>query len=184
MSSPHACPQLKCQVYSVFRELRALTTENLPSSDTWTVHELYKLLYSFDVEALLLRSRKSPSIFTRFLGAVHLGTPEQAATVQHLFDNYSLPSGHRIHVSFSKPLMRVLGSVTWSGGRPGVHNSPRDQGGASGTNFEKVSSFVFYTCCLSSIQGTRNVLLTACCRRKKKYNLYEVVSRASCTNRI
>jgi hypothetical protein len=104
--------------------------------------DFYNLLYMFDVVDIksLTVNRVSRTKLSGNLLPVIFGTSDQATEAQKMYDNHILQGyDMRLEVSFQKPPMRILGGVSWSGGRPGEHYSKRDQGSAVATNLESVS---------------------------------------------
>lgn len=92
----------------------------------------------FDVEFVVI-SRTQRRSLTEYICVIIFSTAEQAATIQSIYNGHILnPFGTHLLVLYPKPPQRIMGSVSWDGGRPGGHNTKRDQGSAVRTNFEKV----------------------------------------------
>ena len=99
-----------------------MAVENIPEATKTPglLEEIYNLFYSFDVEAVryvVLRRRTSKRSFTPFILFLNLVTAEQASAMKSTCDKHVLSTGHKLHISVSKPPMHVLGA-SWDNSRP------------------------------------------------------------------
>jgi hypothetical protein len=102
---------------------RRLVVENMPNrvemGQAQTLHEIYHMLYAFDVEVVEYRETAGSRYLSRNFLTLVFATAEQAQNARSRYNMHILSSGHKIHISLAKPPMRLLGGVSWDSGRPG-----------------------------------------------------------------